>query len=211
MGKNELTRMGELCVKYDVKIISDEIHSDLVYKPFTMMASISDAIANITITLGAPSKTFNVAGLNTAYALIKNPSLRRKFHLPFKKYDLTMGNVFGIEALIHAYESDGRWIKQTLLHFQENIVYIDAYLKKHMPLIKVLLPEATFLLWLDCSALGFDEEGLKNFFIKEVKLGLNTGTDFGEGGAGFMRLNIATSKEVLERAMGQLKHAYDKR
>lgn len=208
-SKEELTRMGELCVTHNVSIISDEIHSDLTYTLFTMIASLSPEIANITITLNAPSKTFNVAGLNTSYAIIKNPSLRRKFHLPFQKYHYTLGNVFGIEALMSAYESDGTWVEESLKTLQEHIAYVDDFLKTHTAKIKAHIPEATFLLWLDCREMGLDDEALKAFFTEDAKLGLNAGVEFGQEGTGFMRLNIATSKSTLIQAMAQLKIAYD--
>ena len=207
--KEELERMAAVCLEEDCLIVSDEIHADIVYPPHhhIPIASLDDDVVPITVTLNAPSKTFNVAGLNTAYALIPNPALRRKLTAQLRRYDLTMGNVFGIEAAVAAYEGGEAWLNALLKYLADNIAFVTDFLQTHIPAIRPVSPEATFLMWLDCHGLGLSDEALKAFFIQNAKLGLNAGTEFGSEGSGFMRLNIGTRREVLEEAMARLKKA----
>ncbi len=208
--RDELRKLAEICLEEGLIIVSDEVHADIVYAPnsHTPTAKISREVSAITVTLNAPSKTFNIAGLNTAYAIIENDSLRRRFELELKRYDLTMGNVFGIEALMAAYEGGEEWLKELLEYLEGNIDYVTSYLKESVPQIEAFRPEATFLMWLDCRRLGMSDRELESFFIKRARLGLNTGISFGRGGSGFMRLNIACSRAKLKEAMERLKRAF---
>ena len=208
--RDELRKLAEICLEEGLIIVSDEVHADIVYAPNSHIptAKISREVSAITVTLNAPSKTFNIAGLNTAYAIIENDSLRRRFELELKRYDLTMGNVFGIEALMAAYEGGEEWLKELLEYLEGNIDYVTSYLKESVPQIEALRPEATFLMWLDCRRLGMSDRELESFFIKRARLGLNTGVSFGRGGSGFMRLNIACSRAKLKEAMERLKEAF---
>ncbi len=208
--RDELRKLAEICLEEGLIIVSDEVHADIVYAPnsHTPTAKISREVSAITVTLNAPSKTFNIAGLNTAYAIIENDSLRRRFELELKRYDLTMGNVFGIEALMAAYEGGEEWLEELLAYLEGNIDYVTSYLKETLPQIEALRPEATFLMWLDCRRLGMSDRELESFFIKRARLGLNTGVSFGRGGSGFMRLNIACSRAKLKEAMERLKGAF---
>ncbi len=209
----ELRRMGELCVKHGVKIVSDEIHSDLVFKPHTHihLASISKEIADITITYIAPSKTFNIAGLATAVAIIPSAQMMEQYKTITNMVRTDLGNIFGIVALEAAYMSDGEWLENQIDYIESNFDFAVEYIKNNMPKIKAYKPEATYLLWLDFSDLGLKGMPLCEFAIKEAKLGLNPGSDFGSGGDGFMRMNLATTRCRVERALLQLKEAYQQR
>ncbi len=209
--REELEKMVEICLSENLLIISDEIHADIVFAPNRHIptALISREAADITITLNAPSKSFNIAGLNTAYAIVENETKKRRFETELERYDLTMGNLFGIEALIWAYEEGEDWIKKLLKHLKGNIEYVKSFLDEASSSVHPLNPEATYLMWLDCRGLGMDDRELTDFFVKKAKLGLNSGISFGTGGSGFMRLNIGCSRKKLERAMLQLKNALD--
>ncbi len=206
---DELERMALICLEEECLIVSDEVHADIVYPPHRHIpvASLRQEASEITITLNAPSKTFNVAGLNTAYAVIANDSLRRRFEMSLKRYDLTMGNLFGIEALMAAYEGGETWLKELLVYLAGNIAYVTDFLGTYVPAIRPVEPEATYLMWLDCRALGMEDKELEEFFVRRAKLGLNTGASFGKEGSGFMRLNVAVPRAVLEEAMQRVKGA----
>jgi len=206
--QEELERIIEICLDYNVLIISDEIHADIVYEKLHHTLGSFDRIMEYCVVLNAPSKTFNVAGLNTSYAIIPNHNLRQAYILEQKKSGITNGNPFGIEALIVAYEEGESWLEALKEHVLENIRYVEDFLSTQQIPIVAVKTEATFLMWLDCKGLGMEQKALVNFFVNEAKLGLNNGMDFGMAGEGFMRLNIGTSKEVLLAAMDRLADAY---
>ncbi len=205
----ELETMAQICLEEECLIASDEIHADIIFAKnrHIPMASLSPEISNITITLNAPSKTFNIAGLNTAYAVIANDSIRRRFESKLKHYDLTMGNLFGIEALMAAYEGGEAWLAKLLSYLEGNIAFVTGFLKTYIPAIRPVTPEATYLMWLDCRDLGMDDKTLESFFVQKAKLGLNTGVSFGKEGSGFMRLNVGCPRATLKEAMNRLKEA----
>lgn len=208
---DELKRIGELCVKYKVYIVSDEIHSDLILSnhKHVHIASISKEIADITLTYIAPSKTFNVAGLSTAVAIIPNPELREKFADCANKIHVDQGNIFGTVALKAAYTNGDEWVDELMIYIESNIDYVIEFLKVNTPKIKCIKPESTFLLWLDCKEMEMSQTELLEFIVNKALLGLNDGEDFGIEGHGFLRLNIGTQRAVLTKALGQLKEAYD--
>ena len=207
--REELKRLIAICRRYDVKIVSDEIHADIVYeKTQHIMASLAP---ERTIVLNAPSKTFNVAGLNTSFAIIPDKRLRSLYHSQQRKAGLGDGNPFGIEALIAAYSFAEEWLEALKNYLKNNINFVTEFIAHHKLAIIPVKTEATFLLWLDCHGLGLDDSALQEFFIKEAKLGLNSGSSFGEAGSGFMRMNIGTSREVLEEAMLRLLEAFSRR
>ena len=207
--QEELDRMITICRENGVKIVSDEIHSDMVYeKQHHIMASLAP---ESTIFLNAPSKTFNVAGLNTSYAIIPDKRLRKAYLNKQRKAGLGDGNPFGIEALIVAYASAQSWLEELKKYLKNNISFVNEFIAYHKLAIIPVKTEATFLIWLDCRGLGMDDKALQAFFIKEARLGLNSGVSFGEAGSGFMRLNVGTSSEVVEEAMKRLFDAYKKR
>ncbi len=208
-SEEELKEMASICLEEEVLIVSDEVHADIVYPPHRHIpvASLDKSVANITITLNAPSKTFNIAGLNTAYAITENDSLRRRLAGAVGRYELYMGNLFGIEALMAAYEGGEEWLNELLLHLKGNMDCAIKSLQKETPSIRAVEAEATYLLWLDCRDLGMEDKELADFFVKKAKLGLNSGISFGKEGSGFMRMNIACSKKKLQEAVKRLKEA----
>ena len=203
-SKVELERLIEICLKNDILIIADEIHADIVYDKVHHSIGSFEKMMQHCVILNAPSKTFNIAGLNTSYAIIPNLNLRQKYRLEQDKSGITNGNPFGIEALISAYEEGGEWLDTLKVHLHSNITYVTTFLQEHNIPIKPVPTEATFLVWLDCKGLGLEHEGLTDFFYHKAKLGLNDGLSFGDAGRGFMRLNVGTSKVVLEEAMQRL-------
>lgn len=203
----EYEKMIDICIENDVLIVSDEIHADIVYeKPHYCLASF-EKIKHRCIVLNAPSKTFNVAGLNSSYAIIPDNRIRHAYKLEQDKSGITNGNPFGIEAMISAYFEGASWLEKLKSHLMSNMTYVKIFLKDHNIPIDVVPTEATFLMWLDCKRMGMSHDELVDFFINQAKLGLNDGKSFGEAGEGFMRLNIGTSKEVLIEAMERLLHA----
>ncbi len=211
-SEEELARMASICRQHDVMIVADEIHSDIVHaRPHVPIGHLADAAA-ITLTLHAPSKTFNIAGLNTSYAIIPDPALRAAYRTRYQQTGLPHGNPFGIVGLKAAYTPEGAaWLEQLVAYVQENIAWVRAYLKTHIPSIRPVETEATFLMWLDCRALGLDDAALISLFVDRAGLALNSGISFGEAGSGFMRLNIGTSRTILHRALTQLRDAMAER
>jgi cystathionine beta-lyase len=207
----ELERIARIAKDHDLIVVSDEIHSDIVYerphRPFAALPGMEDR----SLVLHAPSKTFHIAGLNTSYALIPDDSLRRRYLVAHERAGLDNGNVFGIVALEAAYRHGDVWLDRMLEIYRENIDYVTGFLKEHTPKIRPLPVEATYLIWLDCRELGLEDEALQSFFLHDARLALNAGISFGKAGSGFMRLNAATSRQNLEEAMARLEAAYRRR
>ena len=203
-SKEELEKLIQICLENDVLIIADEIHADIVYEKMHHSIGSFEKMMHHCVILNAPSKTFNIAGLNTSYAIIPDVKLRQKYKLEQDKSGITNGNPFGIEALVSAYEEGGEWLDALKEHLSSNIAFVNHFLVEHNIPIKTVPTEATFLLWLDCKGLDLTHEALTEFFYYQAKLGLNDGASFGEAGVGFMRLNVGTSKKVLEMAMQRL-------
>ncbi len=203
---DELKKIGDLCIKHNVPILSDEIHSDLILPghKHIPIASISEEIAQITITHLAPSKTFNIAGLATSYVVSKNEALLNSLQKQIDILHFGMGNIFGAVALEAAYTHGAEWVDKLNQHLAANIAFIDSFLNENIPQIKLIEPEATYLLWLDFRALGMNETELKKFLVEKAKLGLNHGSMFGSGGEGFMRMNVGCPKSTVVKAMNQL-------
>ena len=204
----ELARMASICARHDVIIVADEIHSDVVHaRTHHPIGALPDA-RPITLTLHAPSKTFNVAGLNTSFAIIPDRTLRTAYRRRYAQLGLPHGNPFGIEALKAAYTPQGAaWLEELLGVLRENIAFVRAYLAEHIPQIVPVETEATFLIWLDCRGLGLDDGELEQLFVHEARIGLNRGIGFGEAGSGFMRLNIGTSRAILAEGLSRLNTA----
>lgn len=208
-----LQKLAEICKKHQILLVSDEIHADMTFEnnkhiPF---AKVSDTAADLCITYMAPSKTFNMPGLISSYYIIPNPELRNKFVKFLEKNELQGGNIFAYAATMAAYKEGNEWRKQMLKYVEGNINYLIEFLQKNIPSIKVMIPQASFLVWLDCSALAFDsDDALSKFFVNEAKLGLNQGIIFGPGGENHMRLNVACSRLILEKVLNRLKTALNK-
>ncbi len=203
---DELLKMGEICRRNQVTIISDEIHADLVlfghqHRP---LATISPEIADITVTCMAPSKTFNLAGLSTSYMISSNPELLKAMRGQVLGYHLHMGNTFGALALEAAYNESEAWLEELKTYLEGNYNLVLEYLEKHLPEVKVPRLEATYLLWMDFRAWGLNQNELKNFMAQNAGLGLNDGNTFGREGRGFMRMNLASPRSVIEEAMQRM-------
>lgn len=207
--REELTQLGNICLENNIIIVSDEIHADIVYKPnhHTPIASISKEFSDITITCMAPSKTFNIAGFATSEIIIENETIRNKFRYITQSLHICGGNILGDAALIASYSKGKPWLRRTLKFLKENIEFVKSYIAKNIPEIKVIEPESTFLLWLDCRDLKMEQKDLQKFFIDDAGLGLNDGEMFGENGKGFMRMNIGTCRQTLKKALKQLETA----
>jgi cysteine-S-conjugate beta-lyase len=210
--KEELKKLGELCLKYKVLVVSDEIHSDLVFKPnkFVPFASLSNEIADITITLMAPSKTFNMAGLSSSYVVISNKKLKERFDEVMHTIHVGLGNMFGIAATEAAYNKGDEWLNQALDYINGNIDLVQNYLKERIPKIKMMRPEGTYLIWLDCRELKMNAENLNKIFIEQANIGMNNGVAFGTIGEGFMRMNVACPRETILKALKNIEKAVNK-
>ncbi|MEN8728096.1 MAG: aminotransferase class I/II-fold pyridoxal phosphate-dependent enzyme, partial [Sulfurovum sp.] len=189
-------------------IISDEIHADIVHANVHRSIGSFEKMMHHCVILNAPSKTFNVAGLNTSYAIIADTKLRQEYILEQNRSGITNGNPFGIEALMSAYSEGAPWLEQLKEHLLSNITYVNTFLEEHQIPIQAVPTEATYLMWLDCEGMGLSHDQLVDFFLYKAKLGLNDGKSFGDAGEGFMRLNIGTSIEVVKEAMQRLLDAY---
>ena len=211
-NQDELKRMGELCVKYKVPLISDEIHSDLTLwgNKHIPMATISEEINDNTITCFSIGKTFNMAGLQFSSIYFNNLKNKEKFESFWNKIHVSSPSTFAQVGAIAAYNEGEDWLEQVKTYIENNIKYVYNYIQENIPAIKVKMPQSTFLMWLDFRGLNLDGEELTQFLIKEAKLGLNAGETFGEGYERFARLNVATPRSILEKAMDQLKNAVDK-
>jgi cystathionine beta-lyase len=209
--RDELVQLTDLCVKYNVMILSDEIHSDLIMgeKPHIPVASISKEASDLTITCMSPTKSFNIAGLSVAYTIIENRDLRKAYRYSVNSMHLNMVNTLGTEALISAYTKGEPWLEELVPYIKSNIEFVSKFLKNKIPQVSTSKNEGTYLVWLDFRKLKMTNSELKSFLIEKAKLGLNQGIDFGEEGSGFARLNAATSRVILEKAMNQLKEAVD--
>jgi cystathionine beta-lyase len=207
--KDELTKLGDICLKNNVLIVSDEIHADLVHhghKHIPLM-SLTEELANNSVTCMAPSKTFNIAGLNTSYIVAPNSKILKAMQKELQIYHLFTGNMFGAEALKAAYNYGKPWLDELLQYIEGNIDCVMGFIETNMPEVKVHKPDATYLMWLDFSAWGMSSVELQKFIIKEARLGLNYGPAFGKEGEGFQRLNVASSRNVLNEALNRLLEA----
>lgn len=203
----ELERIVEICESYKVFIISDEMHSDLVFKGYkhSSLTKVAPYYKDNIVTLTAPSKTFNLAGLYISNTIITNEILRNEY----KKLFSTDPNVLGVEALIAAYNKGEPWLDELLIYIENNYNYVVKYISENIPKIKVIKQEGTFLTWLDCRNLGLDDKDLERFFIDKAGLALSCGIEFGNGGSGFMRMNIGCPISTIKKALNRIKKAID--
>ena len=204
--KETLQRLAHFCFEHNIIVISDEIHADMAlfgnkHIPF---ASVSDEAAQISITFGAPSKTFNIAGIVNSYAIVPNDSLRRRFYTWLEANELNDPPLFSPIATIAAYTQGEDYRQQMLRYIEDNIRFVENYCREHLPKIKPWRPQASFLVWLDCRDLGLSHDALVDLFVNRAHLALNDGAMFGIGGSGFMRLNVGAPRSVLRQALDQL-------
>lgn len=211
-SKDELVRMCEICAKYNVLVISDEIHCDMALKGYKHIpfASCCDKAKDICITFMAASKTFNIAGLKSSYHIIQNEDIRKQYHEFLRKSELDTAHVFATGPVATAYEQGEEWVEQMLEYVEANIDFMEQYLKENMPKMGMIRPQASFLVFLDARGLGLPHDELVKFFIREAKVGMNDGAMFGEEGSGYMRMNLGCPRSILEKALNQIKAAYDK-
>lgn len=209
--RNELSLLAEICLRYNVLIVSDEIHCDLVFKPYRHfpIASLSREISLQTITTVAPSKTFNLSGLATSSVIIENDSLRRRFAAKLDHLHIGLGNILGNIASEESYLHGDIYVDELMEYLAGNLDLVVKFASEFLPQIKVIHPEATFLVWLDCREMGLGDKELNDFFLQKAKVGLNQGAMFGPGGEGFMRMNIGCPKSVLTKGLEQIKEAVE--
>ena len=207
--REELTRMTDLCRKYGVLMVSDEIHSDLVFhgKNHIPTASLSEQVAGEVISCISGTKTFNLAGLQASTTVFPNMRMKELYDKAWMNMDIHRNNAFSLTAMEAAFNEGEEWLDQLLEYIDGNFNFIRDYCAAHIPQIKPNLPDATYLVWLDCRELGMTNEELRRFMIEKAGLGLNEGWSFGRSLNGFMRLNAACSRKVLEQAMKQLEEA----
>lgn len=206
--KEELERLGRICIDNNVLVVSDEIHFDLVFKPnkHIPFGSISDEFKKKSITCTAPTKTFNIAGLHNAYCIIHDGDMMDKYVNELKLLDLNRNNTFSNVIGPTLYNNGERWLEELLAYLRDNRDYVYDFVEENLPGITTRKIEGTYLMFLDCRELGLEVEQLDNLFI-EAGLALDSGHWFGENGNGFMRLNIACPRSKLEIAMEKLKTA----
>lgn len=207
-----LRRVADICAANDVLVISDEIHCDMAlfghrHIPF---ASVSEAAAQCSITFSAPSKTFNIAGVVSSYAVVPNPELRQRFFSWMNASELADPTLFAPIATIAAFSEEGEvWRRQLISYLEDNVRFVEDYCVRHLPMIHPLRPQASFLIWLDCRSLGLSHEALIDLFVNRARLALNEGGMFGAEGRGFMRLNIGSPRAMLQQAMERLRAAVE--
>ncbi len=203
-----LRRLAHFCYERNIIVISDEIHSDMALFGYrhTPFARVSEEAAQCSITFGAPSKTFNIAGIVSSYAIVPNDSIRRKFYTWLEANELNDPPLFSPIATIAAYQQGEEWRQQMLRYVEDNIRYVEDYCRTRIPLIKPVRPEASFLVWLDCRALELSHDELIDRFVNQAHLALNDGAMFGPGGEGFMRMNVGTPRSILHEALERLYH-----
>jgi cystathionine beta-lyase len=204
-----LRRLAEICHRNGIIVVSDEIHSEMALwgNRHTPFATVSEEAAACSITFGAPSKTFNIAGIVSSYAIVPNPELREKFFSWLTANELNEPTIFSPIATVAAYTPEGdAWRREMLSYIEGNINFVVDYCREQLPQIKPWRPQASFLVWLDCRELHLDHDALIDLFVNKARLALNDGEMFGQGGEGFMRLNVASPRSVLRQALDQLRN-----
>lgn len=206
---DELRRIAELCQESGTLVISDEIHADLTLPPYKHhpFATVSPAAASNSVTFMAPSKTFNMPGVQSSFAIVPDDTLRARFQQFMEAGEFCEGHLFAYIGCKAAFEHGEEWLNQLLAYIQGNIDFTESYLRQHIPAIGMIRPQASFLVFLDCRQLGLEQEALEHLFADKARLALNTGTTFGEPGRGFMRLNVGCPRAALKQALDQLAEA----
>jgi len=205
----ELEQLAEICVDSNLLVISDEIHSDLVLPQFkhTVFSKVNPQLEDLIITMHAASKTFNIAGLASSSVIIKDKTMREQYNRLLSGLHVDMGNMFGFVATQAAFEKGELWLSELLRYVSNNIDFAISYFEQYLPKVKVIAPEATYMIWLDFSAFHLTDSELKAFLVDKAGVGLNSGIDFGPGGEGFMRMNVACPKSTLHQSLEQIRNA----
>lgn len=204
-----LKKVDELCTRHNILVVSDEVHADMVHRGYTHVpyATVSESAANGSVTFMAPTKVFNMPGIVSSSYIIQDTELRNRFAHFLEAAEMNTGNLFAYLTTVACYEQGEAWRVAMLDYVMGNIRYIVDYLATHLPQIKPMIPEASFLIWLDCRELGMETDELHQFFALKAGLGLNKGSVFGEGGDYHLRMNVACPRSILEKAMAQLSTA----
>ncbi|MDR1343300.1 MAG: pyridoxal phosphate-dependent aminotransferase [Prevotellaceae bacterium] len=209
--RETLLQLADICARRRVLVIADEIHADMALfgSRHTPFASVSEAAAQNSITFNAPSKTFNMAGLISSFAVVPNAAIRTRFYSWLRANELSEPTILSAVATEAAYEHGREWLRQMLAYVEGNFGYVAQFLAAHIPAIRAMQPQASFLVWLDCRQLGLEHAALVDLFVSKARLALNDGEMFGPGGEGFMRLNIGTPRTTLEAAMERLRENFE--
>jgi cysteine-S-conjugate beta-lyase len=209
----ELQELGRICLGNGITIISDEIHSDLVFKGYkhTPLPMVSEELAANSAVCMAPSKTFNVAGLSSALVIIPDKKIRSKYEKVLHTLHLDGGNIFGTISTEAAYRDGAEWLSQLMDYIEANYSFLESFIQGKLPLIKIMKPEGTFLVWLDFSAYGLSETEMAKILVHRAGVALNPGKRFGTGGEGYFRLNIGCPRSILEEGLIRIKNALQRR
>lgn len=207
--EEELTRLGDICLKHGVTVVADEIHADFIYPghKHLVFANIKPEFAQIAITCTAPSKTFNLAGLQVSNIFIPNPDIRHAFRQEMAKSGYSQLGIMGMVACKAAYQNGRKWLEELINYLGGNLDFLRSFFSEKIPQVKLIEPEGTYLVWLDFNQLNLSEDQLEDLIVKKAGLWLDKGTIFGAGGVGFQRINIACPRSILEKALGQLEKA----
>jgi len=210
--REELAQFGEICIDHGVLVVSDEIHGDLIYKGhiFTPFANANDSFSQNSIICTSPSKTFNLAGLQTSCVVIPNEDLRSSFSKVLQSNGLSGISAFGVVAVQAAYDHGEVWLVQLLEYIEDNLKYLEQYIAEHIPQLTVVRPEGTYLVWLDCHRLRLGKWELKQFMLEEAKVCFEEGFIFGPEGEGFERINIACPRAILVEALDRIRQTVGK-
>lgn len=205
----ELRRLGDICLKHGVTVVADEIHADFVYPGHRhcVLAQLKPEFADITVTCTAPTKTFNLAGLQISNIFIANQTIRHRFKREMARSGYSQLNIMGITACQAAYSNGYAWLSELKRYLVQNLDFLRTFLRARLPQIKLVEPEGTYLVWLDCKELQLTDQQLDDLIVNRAGLWLDAGTIFGAGGSGFQRINIACPRSVLARALTQLEEA----
>ena len=207
--KEELSQIADICYESGTLVISDEIHADLTLPPYKhpTFALISEKARMNSLVFMSPSKAFNMPGLASSYAIIENDELRHQFQVYMEASEFSEGHLFAYLSVAAAYSHGTEWLDQVIAYIKGNIDFTESYLKERIPAIRMIRPQASYLIFLDCRELGLNQEELNRLFVEDAHLALNEGTTFGKEGEGFMRLNVACPRATLEKALRQLEQA----
>ena len=207
--REELQKVATICAQNNVIVVADEIHADLTLPPYQHIpfATVSEEAAQNSVVFASPSKAFNMAGLATSYAVIANPTLRRRFESYVEGNELAAGNVFAFNTVVAAYNKGEEWLQQMLKYVQGNVDEVIHYIEKYIPQLKVIVPQASYLVFIDFSALQLSQKEIVALCTDKAHLALNDGAIYGEEGKGYMRINVACPRSVVKQALIQLKEA----
>lgn len=208
--RRELEALSEICTRHNILVVSDEIHSDLIFEgnthiPFPM---VSEEAAQNSVVCMAPSKTFNLAGLSTSFVVIRDPEKMKSYEKLMRTLHIHMGNIPGTIALEAAYTYGAEWLNQMMEYVEGNYRFLADFMKNNLPEVNVMKPEATYLVWMDFRAFGMNDKQLNKFLVEKAKVGLNNGGRFGRNGDGFMRINIGCPRSVVEEALTRIHKAF---